>query len=220
MPVVVALVIVSLLGGAGYMVMKRNNASSNQATATSKADKQKTEQSKDSAEQSALEKNEFADWKIQEAENLNLAYKYPGTSSWSSGVEVADTGSREYKNGKRGYGSTGFNECGKNCGLAFTYEVYQSGSTADVGIDYIQNIRMRDNSLYALKSKENIKIGGAEGIRFEYVPAENYVSPIIYYYMTHKGYSYLFEINLNGAKTDKIDITGMGEKIFSTVRFL
>jgi len=158
-------------------------------------------------------KDELAGWKKVTNEEHGFSFKYPGEEGWTG-----STGDSTVVGGAD-FAEASYTLCGKNCGLAFTMEIYDKGSRSDVGPNYVEQVQQKDNNFYKLTSKTPIDIDGRKGTKWVYSPAADTAAGISYYYFTDSDKSYYAIINFNGAKTEKTDVNKMGEKIFTTLSF-
>lgn len=104
-------------------------------------------------------------------------------------------------------------------GMAFNFQVNKQDSPLDPGKSWGEK-QMEGNNFYRLASKKEVEKDGVKGTRWEYAPGEPSAGTVIYYYFTRNDFSYSFTINLNGAVSDKLDITEWGQKIMETFRFI
>lgn len=218
--IILIVVIVGLLGGLGWYVWKQKASTSNTNNTVPAKSESTATNNTDTTKNIKTTIDDTSTWKEVKNNEYNFSYKYPDESDWVSATSNVATNNQTYTEGSRAGAYAKYSSCGRNCGLAFNLSVYTKGSTADVGVNYVEDIQMKDNTYYKLTTKTTITQDGVSGTKWVYTPSDDKTSKIIYYYFAVNKYAYFFEINSNGAKTDKVDITKLGEKIFSTFKFL
>jgi Tfp pilus assembly protein PilE len=215
------LVIVGILGGTGWYVWNSNNKTNDLLNSAEKSSSIGAKATK----KNTVTKNEAVDkypsWKEEKNQEYKYSFKFPNENGWKSFINMTEANSQPYSIGER-INNTGvdYTLCGSNCGLVFGLRVFAKGTKADVGPHYAEDTEMKGNQYYKLTSKSAVSINGTKGTRWEYAPGDESASNIIYYYFTNDKYAYYITVNLNGAKTDKVDLTKSGEEIFSTLKFL
>jgi prepilin-type N-terminal cleavage/methylation domain-containing protein len=215
--ILIVIVVVGLLGAVGWLVYDRQNNKRESVSTSSQTDTKETENGESKQE---LVVDQTSDWKEIKNAEYGFSYKYPSDSKWQADIVKEEIGSELYSRGQRiNVADASYVACGKNCGLAFYLQVFEKGSIADVGVDYVENTQMKDNNVYKLSTKTTVTQDNVKGTRWEYLPSNDNAAKIVFYYFTRDNYAYFFQINLNGAKTDKVDITERGEKIMGTFRF-
>jgi hypothetical protein len=212
-------IIIAVIGGTGWYVVSANKRANDVLNNSGLGTTAKTSKKTNPVPAPQADPT-TSNWKEEKNTEFNYSYKHPD-EGWSVFLIKTDSKSPAYKTGER-INNTGVNYdgCGSNCGLAFSFRVYTKGSEADVGTNYVENVQMKGNSVYQLTSKTNLTKNNVKGTRWEYTPSDNNVSKIVYYYFTNDKFAYFITVNENGAKTENIDITQQGEKIFSTFQFM
>lgn len=158
---------------------------------------------------------ETADWNTETIKNYNISFRYPSEEGWKSTVGITDSS----LSGHEANLSVSYTKCGPNCGFVLSIQVLDNtpttGSQKNFGED-----QMQGNTLYTLTSTKPVTIDGTRGTRWEYTPRSDSSAKVIYYYFSTDDYSYMLTVNSNGAVTDDVDITAMGERIVQTIRFI
>jgi Tfp pilus assembly protein PilX len=215
------LVIVGILGGTGWYVWNSNKKTNDLLNSVDKSSSVGAKATKKNTETKIEAVDKYPTWKEEKNQEYKYSFKFPNENGWKSFINKTAANSEAYSIGER-VNNTGVNYtlCGNNCGLVFSLRVFAKGSKADVGPHYAEDTEMKGNEYYKLTSKSAVSINNTKGTRWEYAPGDGSVSNIIYYYFTYDKYAYYITVNLNGAKTDKVDLTKSGEEIFSTFKFL
>jgi hypothetical protein len=148
-----------------------------------------------------------------------VGFDYPDSPEWALTTTPVGDGDGPYVDGDRAYMSVNYNGCGSSCGLAYSIRVVAKDSVSDNGASGIESLYAA-NKVYSQTAKTDVTFGGAKGTRYVFTPNDTTVAPIVNYYFQHKDFSYYMTVNYNGAKTDKLDLVGEGEKIVNSLRFL
>ena len=207
-----AVVAICLVGVVAWTTHKQLHNASSDAEA---AETTQTEEKNAEQEKAATLAKETADWKTETVERYGIRFKYPGGDDWSSGFGIVDS----LLPGHEAIMSVSYTQCGPNCGFALAINIfdakYEAGSQKDFG-----DKQMEGTTYYTLASKQSIAIDGVSGTRWEYTPGDASAAAIVYYYFSKGDFSYAFTVNNNGAVTDAVNLTAIGEKIVQTVQFI
>lgn len=217
-PVVVLLllVILGLIVGAGWYVWRSKNKSNIPVATAPQAD---NSTSNGVSQQGDTPVDETAGWKEEKNTEFGYSYRFPNEDGWKTFYIKAEPGTQAYTLGER-VNNTGVNYtlCGSNCGLVFSFRIFAKGASADPGNSWGEKL-MEGNNYYKLASKQDVIRDGVAGIRWEYQPGDGNAAKIIYYYFAKDNLSYALIVNSNGALTDKVNLTEFGEKIMQTFKF-
>lgn len=209
----VILLLILTIGILGYMLVKSRSSASNDNLYTSEAAIEEENENTNIDPVDSEITNETADWKTETFDAYGFGYKYPGEEGWLSYLD--DTNEPA---GTKASGGVTYNKCGTNCGLVITTRIVTKGSAADPGDTY-GDTAMQGNTHFKLSSKEAITKTDVTGTRWEYTPGDDKSAKIVYYYFVKGDSAFMFEVNTNGAVTDKLNITEEGEKIMKTLVF-
>ena len=209
----IALLVVAV-GVLAYLLMsKDNDTTANNAQPAADSAQQSKEAVAQTEEETATPADETTGWETLTNATYGISYKYPSGDSWSASLSDASSST-----GLVASGGVNYTQCGPNCGLALTINVVEKGSVNDPGDTYGIK-QFAGNNYYKLTSTSNVTKGSATGTRWEYTPGDDQAASTVLYYFSKGNQVYMFDVNVNGAKTDGVDITAMGEKIMNTLRF-
>lgn len=217
--ILIALVVLLTLtvGALVYLLLYTEKSSSdNESTtpAASQEDKKDVvgDEPKETADKDP-QADPAADWKTLSSQAYGISFKFPTGSEWAANVT-----DQELPSGQKATGSAKYVPCGPNCGWALNLRVITQGSSDDPGATYGDK-QLHGNDYYRLASKKDVTRDGINGTRWEYTPADDKAATIVYYYFTRGDFAYTFDVNMNGSKTDTVDITKTGEMIMETLQF-
>lgn len=204
----IIVLIIGLAGALAWTTLYRSSDAAPDDTATSS-------QTENAAQQAEAElASETVDWKTEPVERYGISYKYPSGDGWEPTFAILDM----LTPGHEAVLGVNYTKCGANCGYALSIGVFIREFEAGAQKNFAEE-QMNDNTYYSLVSKNTVTIDGVEGTRWEYAPADSGAATIIYYYFQAGDFSYTLAINSNGAMTDAVDLTAIGDTIAKTIHF-
>lgn len=211
--VILIVLLAIAVGALAYLLMDEKKSSNDTPQTPAASQEDKEGQTENVAEDKTSPVDPTTDWKTLSNETYGVSFEYPSSSDWTANIT-----DWALSTGQRATGNAKYLPCGPNCGWALNLRIITKGTSDDPGMTYGDD-QFQGNDYYRLASKKDIVKDGVSGVRWEFAPADNNAATIVYYYFAKDDFAYAFEVNMNGSKTDSVDITKTGEMIMDTLQF-